>query len=152
MMVSPRVDPLSRDPLHQDLWESVTMEFAHGRCAWFALAAAEEFDLPLYALDDRDTGCIHVLCGLANDRFFDAYGVGTASEVIQAFTFFAGQRLREDGALQLRAVSPAWVRTHFVLDDPDQQPEIDDTRLVCRRLIEALEIAELSAARSLSPR
>lgn len=147
-----RVDPLSRDPVHQDLWESVTMEFAHGRCAWFALAAADEFDLPLYALDDRDSGCIHVLCGLADDRFFDAYGVGTVSEVIRAFTFFAGQRLCSDGALQLRPVSEAWVREHFALEDPDQQAEIDDTLMVCRRLVDALQIVELSAGCSALPR
>lgn len=125
------------DPGCRALYEDITLEFAHGRCAWFALAAAAKYELPLVALADDTGKMIHVLCR-SGDRYLDAYGLGDESDVMHAFTHTMGQRVREDGQLRLFETNDAVVRNTFELQGPEHDAEIAETTEAVERLVNTL--------------
>lgn len=125
------------DPKCSALFKDVTLNFAHGRCAWFALAASAKYDLPLVALVDDTGKMVHVLCR-AGERYLDAYGLGEEGEVFHAFTHMMGRRVREDGRLRLFETNEAVVRHAFELQGPEHDAEIADTTAVVERLVKTL--------------
>lgn len=116
------------------LYQEVTLEWAHGRCAWFALAAANHWQLPLVGFIDDDKRPVHVACATA-DGIFDAYGLGTVQDVQASF-----QLLGARGPLRPTRVTRAEVRKHFELEDPEHDSAIEDALHVCYRVVNELRL------------
>lgn len=128
-----------KDARDREIFDEVTVEFAHGRCAWFALAASQKYGLPLAALADESGKFVHVMCR-AGDAFFDAYGLGDEAHVLASHTHFMGQRIREDGSLKVYETNDQVVRQAFELRGADHDDEIRDTIEVVDRVIDHLGI------------
>jgi hypothetical protein len=122
-----------KDPLFQE----ITLDWAHGRCAWFALAAAAKWNLPLVGFEDETGRLVHVACQ-TNSGLFDAYGLGSEAQIIDAF-----RSLGAPGQMNRCSVSAAGVREAFLLNDPEHETELEDVIYVCERVMHELGIPTL---------
>jgi hypothetical protein len=122
------------------VFAGLTMDWAHGRCAWFALAAAKHFDLPLVGFfSDNGQLLAHVACA-TDSGLFDAYGFGTPDQVNASF--------RELGSRESFTHAPVTVdqvRVSFDLMEVEHDQEIDDALHVVKRLMLELGIEHLQA-------
>ena len=118
-------------------FKEITLDRAHGRCAWFALAAAAKWNLPLVGFEDESGCLIHVVCQTSSG-LFDAYGLGSEAQVIDSF-----RTLGSTGQMNPRSVSAACVREAFMLTDPEHDAEIEDAIYVCERVMRQLGIPAL---------
>jgi hypothetical protein len=119
------------------LFQEITLEWAHGRCAWFALAAAANWSLPLVGFEDETGRLVHVACQ-TNSGLFDAYGLGSEAQVIDAF-----RSLGSHSQMHRRSVSAARVREAFQLTESEHETEIADAIYVCERVLHELGIPAL---------
>lgn len=126
-----------RVTLTDPLFQEITLDWAHGRCAWFALAAAAQWNLPLAGFEDEDGRLVHVACQ-TNDGLFDAYGLGSEAQVLDAF-----MQLGAPGRMTRCSVSAAQVREAFLLTEPEHEAEIADAVHVCKRVMQELGISAL---------
>ena len=61
-----------------------TLEWAHGRCAWFALSAHRAYGWKLLGFFDQTGAIRHVAC-MTPIGILDAYGLGKEADVSEAF-------------------------------------------------------------------
>ena len=119
------------------LFASITLDWAHGRCAWFALAASHAYGLPLVAHFNDAGRMVHVACITALG-VFDAYGIGSPSETLRDF-----QALGFEGGMLMRACTDAQVRKAFELNGPEHDAELADALHVVHAVMAALGITDL---------
>lgn len=118
-------------------FREITLDWAHGRCAWFALAAAAEWNLPLVGFADPEGRIVHV-ANKTDNGLFDAYGLGSELEVVDAF-----HRLGASCKMSMLEMTPSTVRAAFELTDPEHDDEINDALFVCNRVLDELGIPAL---------
>lgn len=121
-------------------FQEITLEWAHGRCAWFALAASAWWTLPLVGFRNESGRLVHVACK-TDHGVFDAYGLGSPEQVVAAF-----QRLGATEQMTPFEVPTAEVRAAFMLTEPEHEEEINDALYVCEQVRATLGIPELSYA------
>lgn len=98
--------------------ESIAFRYAHGECGAFAVAAEDCFSKiknskvsRLVVFHSDEAKFVHAALGLADGRFFDAYGVCSFSEIEARYSSHSNLRVDESNSFVVESV--------FGFDDDD---------------------------------
>lgn len=132
MGTSFRID--RQKPAHAEFFADVTLDWAHGRCAWFALAAAARLNLDVALFRNEGGDPVHVAC-ITQSGLFDAYGLGTERDILASF-----HNLGATSPMRMSPSTAQEVREAFELVGEEHEDDIRDAFEVCERVMGFLEI------------
>jgi uncharacterized protein YbbK (DUF523 family) len=117
-----------------ELFARVTLDWAHGRCAWFALALNQRFGWPIEGFVDSRERVVHVV-NVVNGKLFDAYGFGERADVISSFVTLGSPGIRHVGRL-----TPKQVREAFFIESSKSNQDFNAALTACMDLAHGLNI------------
>ena len=119
---------------HPELFANVTLDWAHGRCAWFALALHQKFGWPIEGFVDPNERVVHV-ANVVNGELFDGYGFGEANDVVSSFVALGCSFIRHVGRL-----TPEQVCEAFSIEPALNNREFNAAVQACSDLARGLNI------------
>jgi hypothetical protein len=119
---------------HPGLFARVTLDWAHGRCAWFALALNHRFGWAIEGFADISGRVVHV-ANVVSGELFDGYGFGEPKDVVSSFVALGSPGIHHVGRL-----TPLLVRVAFSIESCVEDPEFDAAVEACTELARGLNI------------
>jgi len=119
---------------HPGLFARVTLDWAHGRCAWFALALNHRFGWAIEGFADISGRVVHV-ANVVSGELFDGYGFGEPKDVVSSFVALGSPGIHHVGRL-----TPLQVRVAFSIESCVEDPEFDAAVEACTELARGLNI------------
>ena len=119
---------------HPELFARLTLDWAHGRCAWFALALNQRFGWPIEGFVDSSDRLVHV-ANVVNRELFDGYGFGEPKDVVSSFVTLGSPGIRHIGR-----VTPDQVRKAFSIVSAANNREFNAAMEACMDLARGLSI------------